>query len=120
MTPIDDFLTEKTLLDLAPPKAYIDGAAAAEHGSVRILEHDEVHLRAEVAGSPAHAAELRLNGEALEIDAQGPAGPLRALADRRALAAGPSWPAKLRALLRSWYLCGYVHIDSEFPKIRVP
>ena len=66
MTPIDDFLTEKTLLDLAPPKAYIDGAAAAEHGSVRILEHDEVHLRAEVAGSPAHEAELRLSGEALE------------------------------------------------------
>lgn len=66
MTPIDDFLTEKMLLELAPPKAYIDGAAAAEHGSVRILEHDEQHVRAEVAGSPTHETELRLNGESLE------------------------------------------------------
>ncbi len=48
MTPVDDFLTEKILLDLAPPTAYVDGAAAAEHGAVRILEHDEQHLTAEV------------------------------------------------------------------------
>jgi uncharacterized Zn finger protein len=66
MTPIDDYLTEKTLLDLAPPKAYIDGAAAAEHGSVRILEHDGLHLVAEVAGSPVQTSELRLSGDALE------------------------------------------------------
>ncbi len=66
MTPIDDYLTEKTLLDLAPPKAYIDGAAAAEHGSVRILEHDEEHLRAEVAGSPIQTSELRLGSGGLE------------------------------------------------------
>jgi len=66
MTPIDEYLTEKALLDLAPPKAYLDGAAAAEHGSVRILEHDEGHLRGEVAGSPVQTAELRLRGGGLE------------------------------------------------------
>jgi uncharacterized Zn finger protein len=65
MISIDDHLTEKRLLDLAPPKAYIDGAAAAEHGSVRILEHDARHLLAEVAGSPVHTSELRLDGDAL-------------------------------------------------------
>lgn len=65
MTLLDDFLTEKTLLDLAPPKAYIDGAAAAEHGSVRILERDERHVRAQVAGSPERTSELRLDGEEL-------------------------------------------------------
>jgi uncharacterized Zn finger protein len=48
MTPVDDLLTEKTLMDLATPAAYIDGAAAAEHGAVRILEHDEQHVTAEV------------------------------------------------------------------------
>ena len=66
MTSLDDYLTEKTLLDLAPPKAYVDGAAAAEHGSVRILERDEKHLRAEVAGSPIQTAELRLRSGGLE------------------------------------------------------
>jgi uncharacterized Zn finger protein len=66
MTPVDDFLTEKTLLGLAPPKAYIDGAAAAEHGSVRILERDAAHVRAEVASSPVQTAELRVRDDALE------------------------------------------------------
>ncbi len=65
MTSLDDYLTEKTLLDLAPPKAYVDGAAAAEHGSVRILERDEKHLRAEVAGSPMQTSELRLGADGL-------------------------------------------------------
>jgi uncharacterized Zn finger protein len=65
MTPVDDFLDEKTLLDLAPPKAYIDGAAAAEHGSVRILERDRQHLRAEVTDTQVHTAELVVRDGAL-------------------------------------------------------
>ncbi len=58
MTPVDDLLDEKTLMNLAPPKAFIDGAAAAEHGSVRVLEHDELHLRAEVEDAEIFTTEL--------------------------------------------------------------
>ena len=65
MTFVDDFLNEKTLMDLAPPNAYIDGAAAAEHGSVRILEHDEQHLRAEVADTQIFTTELLVRDGAL-------------------------------------------------------
>jgi uncharacterized Zn finger protein len=45
---IDDWFDEKTLLDMAPPNVFLQGASAAEHGSVQILEHDESHLRAHV------------------------------------------------------------------------
>ena len=65
MTPVDDFLDEKTLMDLAPPRAYIDGASAAEHGSVRILEHDGKHLKAEVADTQIFTAELVVRDGAL-------------------------------------------------------
>ena len=65
MTPVDDFLTERTLMDLAPPNAYIDGAAAAEHGSVRVLEHDEQHLRAEVEDTQIFTTELLVRDDAL-------------------------------------------------------
>ena len=34
MPPITDLLTEKTLLRLASPRAFLDGASTAEHGSV--------------------------------------------------------------------------------------
>jgi uncharacterized Zn finger protein len=60
MPSITDFLDEKTLMDLSPPNAFIDGAAAAEHGSVRFLERDELHLRAEVEDMQIYEAELRL------------------------------------------------------------
>ena len=33
---------------MAPPNVFLQGASAAEHGSVQILEHDESHLRAHV------------------------------------------------------------------------
>jgi uncharacterized Zn finger protein len=65
MTPLDDFLDEKTLMGLAPPNAYIDGAAAAEHGSVRILEHDDDHLQAEVTDVHVFATQLSVRGDAL-------------------------------------------------------
>ena len=45
---IDDWFDERTLLDMAPPNVFLQGASAAEHGSVQILEHDESHLRAHV------------------------------------------------------------------------
>jgi len=48
MSRIDDWFDEKTLLDMAPPDVFLQGASAAEHGSVQILEHDESHLRAHV------------------------------------------------------------------------
>jgi len=65
MSPIDDWLDEKSLLDLAPPKVYIDGASAAEHGSVEILEHDEHHLRAQVDDREVYQTEFRLHDGAL-------------------------------------------------------
>ena len=65
MTPIDDFLTEKILMDLASPKVYIDGAAAAEHGAVRILERDEQHLRAEVEDWQILSTELLVHDDTL-------------------------------------------------------
>ena len=61
MRPIDEYLDEKTLMDLAAAKDFLDGASAAEHGSVRILEHDELHLKAEVDDTDVYAAELHLN-----------------------------------------------------------
>jgi len=61
MTRLDDWFDEKTLLDLAPPEVFIDGAAAAEHGSVEILEHDEEHLRSLVADTEVFEAEFRLS-----------------------------------------------------------
>ena len=65
MTPLDDFLTEKILMDLAPPKDYIDGAAAAEHGAVRILERDDQHLTAQVEDWKILNTELLVRDEAL-------------------------------------------------------
>jgi uncharacterized Zn finger protein len=60
MTSIDDFLDEKTLMDLAPPNVFIDGAAAAEHGSVRLLQHDNVQLRGQIEDTKIFEAELRM------------------------------------------------------------
>ena len=54
MKRLDDWFDEKTLLDLAPPKVFLDGAAAAEHGSVEILEHDEERLRSFVADTEVY------------------------------------------------------------------
>ncbi len=62
MTSIDEFLDEKTLMDLAAPKDFIDGAAAAEHGSVRILRHDDEVLRAQVEDTQIYETELRVDG----------------------------------------------------------
>lgn len=60
MATIDDWFDERTLLDLVPPDVYLRGATAAESGSVRILEHDDVHLRAEVTDMDIREAEFRL------------------------------------------------------------
>ena len=65
MRPIYEFLDEKTLMDRAAPKDYIDGAAAAEHGSVRILEYDERHLRAQVEDTQIFEAELHVDHDDL-------------------------------------------------------
>jgi len=48
MSGIDDWFDERSMLDMAPPDVFLQGASAAEHGSVQILEHDESHLRAHV------------------------------------------------------------------------
>jgi uncharacterized Zn finger protein len=65
MRPIDEFLVEKTLIDLAESKDFIEGAAAAEHGSVRVLERDEQHLRAEVEDTQVYVAELHVHADEL-------------------------------------------------------
>ena len=65
ITPVDDFPNEKSLTGLAPPNAYIDGAAATEHGCVQILEHDDRHLRAEVADTRIFATQLLVRDGAL-------------------------------------------------------
>jgi uncharacterized Zn finger protein len=64
MPPITDLLTEHTLLRLASPRAFLDGASTAEHGSVEIDEADERHLRARVADTQIYETELHvLDGE---------------------------------------------------------
>jgi uncharacterized Zn finger protein len=62
MSGIDDWFTERALLDMASPKAFLDGASAAEHGSVEILEHDQSHLRARVDDTDVYETEFRLDG----------------------------------------------------------
>lgn len=61
MKHLDDWFDERTLLDLAPPKVFLDGAAAAEHGSVEILEHDEQRLRSRVADTEVYEAQFWLH-----------------------------------------------------------
>lgn len=58
MPPITDLLTEKTLLRLASPRAFLDGASTAEHGSVELYESDEQHLRARVEDTQILETEL--------------------------------------------------------------
>lgn len=65
MATIDDWFDEKALLGLVPPRVFIDGASAAEHGSVRILEHDAGHLRAHVDDTEVYETEFRLVDGAL-------------------------------------------------------
>jgi len=66
MPTIDDWFDEKTLLDMVPPKVFVDGASAAEHGSVQILEHDESHLRAHVDDTEVYETRFWLNGGELK------------------------------------------------------
>ena len=61
MPAIDDWFNERTLLDLAPPDVFMRGAAAAEHGSVQILERDADHLRARVEATRVLEAEFWLH-----------------------------------------------------------
>ena len=56
MKGLDEWFDEKTLLDLALPKVFVDGAAAAEHGSVEIVERDEQRLRSLVADTEVFEA----------------------------------------------------------------
>lgn len=54
MKRLDDLFDEKTLMDLAPPKVFVDGAAAAEHGAVEIVERDEQRMRSLVADTEVY------------------------------------------------------------------
>ena len=60
MKHLDEWFDEKTLLGLAPPNVFLDGASAAEHGSVEILQHDEQRLRSRVADTEVYDAEFWL------------------------------------------------------------
>jgi uncharacterized Zn finger protein len=66
MTAIDTWFEEKTLLDMAPPNVFLQGASAAEHGSVQILEHDADHLRAHVEDTEVFETEFWLDDDALK------------------------------------------------------
>jgi 50S ribosomal protein L16 3-hydroxylase len=59
-----------------------------------------------------NGARIYLNGEAVAVPA-GAAGVLQRLADRRCLAPGTPCPPALSALLRSWYVYGFIHIDGR-------
>ncbi len=58
MPPITDLLTEHALLRLASPRAFLDGASTAEHGSVEFDEADDKHLRARVEDTEVFETEL--------------------------------------------------------------
>jgi uncharacterized Zn finger protein len=58
MASITDLLTEHTLLRLASPRAFLDGAATAEHGSVELGDSDDEHLRARVEDTEIYETEL--------------------------------------------------------------
>jgi len=45
---------------------FLRGASAAEHGSVRILQHDEEHLRSRVEDTEVLEAEFWLSGGELK------------------------------------------------------
>jgi uncharacterized Zn finger protein len=60
MPPITDLLTEHTLLRLASPRAFLDGASTAEHGSVEIYEITDERLRARVEDIEVVETELSL------------------------------------------------------------
>jgi hypothetical protein len=55
---ITALLTEHALLRLASPRAVLDGASTAEHGSVEFEETDEQHLRARVEDTQIYETEL--------------------------------------------------------------
>jgi uncharacterized Zn finger protein len=65
MRRVDDWFDEKSLLDLASPQAFMDGAAAAEHGSVEVLEHHDLRLRSRVAATKVYEAAFWLVGDEL-------------------------------------------------------
>ena len=75
MPPITELLTEKMLLRLASPRAFIDGASTAEHGSVEFSEADDQHLRARVEDTEIFETELLVrDGELTWSCACGEAG----------------------------------------------
>jgi uncharacterized Zn finger protein len=65
MPPITDLLTEHALLELASPRAFLDGASTAEHGSVELDEADDQHLRARVEDTQIYETELSVLGDEL-------------------------------------------------------
>ena len=62
MASITDLLTEHTLLRLSSPRAFLDGASTAEHGSVEFAEADEEHLSARVEDTHIYQTELFTRG----------------------------------------------------------
>jgi uncharacterized Zn finger protein len=66
MKPLDDWFDEKTLLDLLSPQAFVDGAAAAEHGAVEILERDDARLRARVVDGEVRETSFWLEDDQLK------------------------------------------------------
>jgi uncharacterized Zn finger protein len=65
MASVNDWFSEKALLDLTSPATFVRGAEAAEHGSVRILEQSDRLLRAQVDDTEVYETEFRVENERL-------------------------------------------------------
>ncbi len=91
MPPITDLLTEHALLQLASPRAFLDGASTAEHGSVELYESGEQRLRARVEDTEIYETELLVtNGELAWSCTCGEAG--EALCRHLVATALATWP----------------------------
>ena len=103
-----DLTEPKPHIVFSPPRKPLNAAAfaAALRSAGIVLDARSLMLY--------HGSRVYLNGETIAGSAatKNDLALLKALADRRRLVTGASLSAPLRALLRAWYLCGFVHIVS--------
>jgi uncharacterized Zn finger protein len=94
MSPIDDWFDEKTLLDMAAPDVFLNGASAAEHGSVQILEHDADHLSSRVDDTEVYETRYWLSGGELKWSCSCGAAELRPC-EHLVASALATWPGEV-------------------------
>ncbi len=111
---VADFLAR----DLTEPKPHLVFSPPARPLKQRVFDNAMARsgYALDAKSLMLHArAKIYLNGEPVDLSAltKTDLAILRRLADRRRLAPALPGSAALRALLRSWYLYGYTHIDGE-------